>query len=157
LTITIDCSEKNSNPRMYKISLKLAGMLNALPRKSERIFHKTIGKTAQLRLSRARRKAAVKLQNPRLNHIIHHTLRHWKATISYHETKDILHVQQLLGHMKLDNTLVYVNLESAIFQSENDNFHVKTATTSVQITQLLEVGFEYVCQKDGLIFVRKRK
>jgi len=26
-----------------------------------------------------------------------------------------------------------------------------------EIKALLEVGFEYVCQKDGLIFLRKRK
>ena len=77
--------------------------------------------------------------------------------MSYHETKDILHVQQLLGHKKIDSTLIYVNLESAIFQTENDNFHVKTAETSEEITRLLEVGFEYVCEKDGLIYLRKRK
>ena len=156
-TITINSPEKNSNPRMCNISNKLIGMLNALPRKSERIFHKTTPKTAQLCLSRARKKASVKLQNPRINQITHHTLRHWRATMSYHETRDILHVQQLLGHRKIENTLIYVNLESAIFQTENDNFHVKTATAPEEITQLLEVGFEYVCQKDGLVYLRKRK
>jgi integrase len=157
MTITVNCPEKNSNPRICKVSPKLVGMLNALPRKSERIFDKTTGKTAQLCLSRARQKAAMKLQSPRINQITHHTLRHWRATMSYHETKDILHVQQLLGHKKIDSTLIYVNLESAIFQTENDNFHVKTATTPEEITQLLEVGFEYVCQKDERVFLRKRK
>jgi len=53
--------------------------------------------------------------------------------------------------------MMYVNLESAIFQTEDDNFHVKTAKTPEEITQLLEVGFEYVCQKDELVFLRKRK
>jgi hypothetical protein len=66
-------------------------------------------------------------------------------------------VQQLLGHKNIENTLLYVNLESAIFKTENDNFHVKTATTPKEITELLEVGFEYVCQKNGLVFLRKRK
>jgi hypothetical protein len=77
--------------------------------------------------------------------------------MTYHETKDILHVQQLLGHRSIDSTMIYVNLESAVFQTEDDNFHVKTATKAEEITQLLEVGFEYVCQKDGLVFLRKRK
>ena len=157
LTITINCPEKNSNPRILRISSKLANMLNALPKKGERLFHKTTAKTAQLCLSRARKRAALKLQNPRINQITHHTFRHWRGTMSYHETKDILHVQQLLGHKKIDSTLIYVNLESAIFQTENDNFHVKTAETSEEITRLLEVGFEYVCEKDGLIYLRKRK
>lgn len=53
--------------------------------------------------------------------------------------------------------MIYVNLESALFQTENDNFHVKTAGTPEEITRLLEVGLEYVCQKDGLVFPRKRK
>jgi integrase/rubredoxin len=157
LTITINFPEKNSNPRILRISSKLANMLNALPKKGERLFHKTTAKTAQLCLSRARKRAALKLQNPRINQITHHTFRHWRGTMSYHETKDILHVQQLLGHKKIDSTLIYVNLESAIFQTENDNFHVKTAETSEEITRLLEVGFEYVCEKDGLIYLRKRK
>jgi integrase len=157
MTISVNSPEKNSNPRICKISAKMAGMLNALPHKNERIFCKTTAKTAQLCLSRARKTAATKLQNPRLLRITHHTLRHWKATTEYHETKDILHVQQLLGHKNIENTLLYVNLESAIFQTENDNFHVKTACKPEEITKLLEVGFEYVCQKDGLAFLRKRK
>lgn len=103
MTAMINHPEKNSNPRILKISSKLVGMLNALPRKSERIFDKTTGETAQLCLARARQKMASKLQNPRIKMITHHTLRHWKATMSYHETKDILHVQQLLGH-KIENT-----------------------------------------------------
>jgi len=35
--------------------------------------------------------------------------------------------------------------------------HVKVAKTQEEITQLLETGFEYVLQKDGLAFFRKRK
>jgi integrase len=157
MTLTINDAEKNSNPRICKISNKLLGMLNAMPRRSGKIFHNTTGKTAQLCLSRARKKAAQKLNNPRLNQITHHTVRHWFATMAYHNTKDIIHVQQLLGHKKIENTLIYVNLESAIFQTENDSFHVKTARTSEEISQVLEVGFEYVCEKDGLMFFRKRK
>ena len=157
MTLTINNPEKNSNPRICRISPKLLAMLNALPHVSDRIFHKTTGKTAQLCLSRARKKAALKLQNPRLNMITHHTLRHWKGTMTYHETHDLVHVQQLLGHKKIDSTLFYVNLESAVFQTENDNFHVQTAKTPEEITKLLEVGFEYVCQKDERLYFRKRK
>jgi hypothetical protein len=37
---------------------------------------------------RARHRLAFKLQNPRLLEIHFHTLRHWKATMEYHYTKD---------------------------------------------------------------------
>lgn len=37
----------------------------------------------------------------------------------------------------------------------NDDFHVKVARTLEEIKALLEVGFEYVVEKDGLLFFRK--
>jgi hypothetical protein len=83
--------------------------------------------------------------------------RHWKATMEYHKTKDILHVKKLLGHKKIENTEFYINIEQALFQTQNDEFHVKTALTPEEIKSLLEVGFEYICEKDGLLFFRKRK
>jgi hypothetical protein len=42
-------------------------------------------------------------------------------------------------------------------ESGNDEFAVKVAEDPKEIKALLEVGFEYVCQKDTLIFLRKRK
>jgi len=45
-----------------------------------------------------RKRLAQKLQNPRLRRITFHTIRHWKATMEYSRTKDILHVQQLLDY-----------------------------------------------------------
>ncbi|MDH5459525.1 MAG: hypothetical protein QMD23_05825 [Candidatus Bathyarchaeia archaeon] len=38
-----------------------------------------------------------------------------------------------------------------------EEFHVKIAQTPEEIKELLEVGFEYVCEKDGLLFFRKQK
>jgi len=38
-----------------------------------------------------------------------------------------------------------------------DEFTVKVAKTPNEIQDLLEVGFEYVCEKDDLTFFRKRK
>lgn len=55
------------------------------------------------------------------------------------------------------DTEIYINLEQAVFNSVNDEFHVKTAERPEEIKALLEVGFEYVCEKDGLAFFRKRK
>jgi len=42
-------------------------------------------------------------------------------------------------------------------ESGNDEFTVKVAEKPEEIKELLEVGFECVCQKDNLIFLRKRK
>ena len=67
-----------------------------------------------------------------------------------------MHVKYILGHRNIKNTLLYVNLENVIFQNESDEFHVKVARTPDEVKALLEIGFEYICEKDGLLF-RKRK
>ena len=53
--------------------------------------------------------------------------------------------------------MIYINLENAIFQATNEEFHVKAAKTPEEIKTLLEVGFEHVCEKDSSMFFRKRK
>lgn len=43
------------------------------------------------------------------------------------------------------------------YLSARDEFTVKVAEKPEEVKSLLEIGFEYVCQKDSLIFLRKRK
>lgn len=66
-------------------------------------------------------------------------------------------VKESLGHRKIDTTLLYVQLEKALFKEMTDEFTVKVAKIPKEIQDLLEIGFEYVCEKDGLMFFRKRK
>jgi hypothetical protein len=44
-----------------------------------------------------------------------------------------------------------------ILKETTDEFTVRVASKPKEITNLLEVGFEYVCEKDGLLYFRKRK
>jgi hypothetical protein len=44
-----------------------------------------------------------------------------------------------------------------MFESSNAEFTVRVVEKPEEVKSLLEVGFEYVCQKDNLIFLRKRK
>jgi hypothetical protein len=75
----------------------------------------------------------------------------------YHKTKDPYYVKDFLGHKELRNTEIYINIECTIFEPTNDEFTVKIAEKPEEAKSLLEVGFEYVCRKDNLIFMRKRK
>jgi site-specific recombinase XerD len=132
-------------------------MLNQIPKKNDRIFNSNT-KILGTYFREVRKRLAYRLHNPRLKEIHFHTLRHWKATQLYHQTKDILYVKEFLGHKRLDSTLLYINIEKAIFHQGNaDNFHVKIAETPKEIKELLEVGFEYVCEKGNKVFFRKRK
>jgi integrase/recombinase XerD len=144
--------EKGSNPRMFKISSKLLATLSNQAKKSNLIFSCTaqgLGHSYR----RQRRRIALKLGNPRIDQIKLHTFRHWKATMEYHRTKDILYVKQLLGHKKLENTLIYTQLVN--FQ--DDEFTCKVAKTVQEAAQLIEAGFDYVTDIDNCKLFRKRK
>lgn len=154
--ITLNLPEKGSNPRMWKVNQKLIDMLNALPRKSQRVFGEGPVNSMKTTFLRARKNLAAKLQNPRLTRISFHTLRHWKATMLYHKTKDPYYVKNFLGHKSLQNTEIYINIEHTLFEPGNDEFSVNATDKPEEVKSLLEVGFEYVCQKDGLVFLRKR-
>jgi len=150
--------EKGGNARIFKVSEKLTRMLEAMPSKSERVFRKSNARSKDYTFYNTRKFAARKFGNPRLMRIHFHTLRHWKATMEYHKTKDLLHVMQLLGHKRVDTTLLYIQLEKALFtDAESDDFTVRVARTQEDIKGLLEVGFDYVCETDDLIFFRKRR
>ena len=156
--IILNEPEKKSNPRIWRVSGKLIDMLNSLPRQSEKVFPNKSLASIKNTFIQTKKRLAHKLQNPRLLRIGFHTIRHWKATVEYHKTKDILYVKNLLGHKKLENTEIYITLERVIFGENADReYHVKVASTPGEIKALLETGFEYVCEKDGLLYFRKRK
>lgn len=78
--------------------------------------------------------------------------------MEYHKTRDILHVKQLLGHKSIKNTMVYINIERAIYgEHGDDDFTTKVATTVEEDRELIEAGFEYVTERDGVKIYRKRK
>lgn len=132
-------------------------MLNNLRGKSDKVWA-TLS-SLKSNFYKTRKRIAFKLQNPRLKQIGLHTFRHWKATMEYHKTRDILHVQQALGHRNLKSTLIYINLEKALFQNVDDKFHVKVALNVEEAAELVEVGFKYVTgdYDDGGKLFRKRK
>jgi integrase len=153
-TIVLNETEKNGIPRMFKVSSKLIGMINNLPKRKETIFGVRFINNLETDFNYQRKRAAQKLQNPRLLRITFHTLRHWKATMEYHKTKDILHVMQLLGHRNIQNTLIYTQLVK--FENEEE-YHSATAKTLEEAKQLIEAGFEYITDMEGIKLFRKRK
>lgn len=100
-----------------------------------------------------RKRIANKLKNPHINRITFHTLRHFYGTMEYHKTKDILHVQERLGHRNITSTLIYTHLVNF----KGDEYHVRTAKTLKEDEELLKAGFEYVTKRDGIKIYRKRK
>jgi len=145
--------EKGSNPRMFKVSTALMERLNSLTRNSSKVFSHIKQKSIQRRFQEQRRRTAAKVKNPRLLKITFVTLRHFKATMEYHKTKDILHVMRILGHKNIKNTLVYTHL----VDFNDEEFVSKVAWTLEEACRLIDSGFEYVCEMENAKIFRKRK
>jgi integrase len=152
-TITLNEPEKYGKPRMFKISSTLIAMLNLLPKQSDFVFPMQSPRNYGRIYRKYRDRMAFKLQNPRLKKISFHTFRHWKATMEYHKTKDILHVMEMLGHRDIKTTLIYTQL----INFETDEYHSATAKTVEEARKLIEAGFEYVCNYESVMLFRKRK
>jgi len=58
-----------------------------------------------------------------------------------------------LGHKRLENTEIYTHL----INFESDEFHSATAKNIEEAKQLIENGFEYVCDIESIKLFRKRK
>jgi len=102
---------------------------------------------------RLKNAVAKKLGEPELKSIRLYDLRHFVGSMTYYKTRDIVHVQRVLGHRNIKNTLRYIHLVN--FDSEE--FIVKVAKTLDEACKLLEAGFEYVTEMDGAKIFRKRK
>jgi len=101
-----------------------------------------------------RNKTAEKLQDLSIKGIRLYDLRHFFATMTYHKTRDILFTKQQMGHRKIETTLIYTQL---LQFDKDDNYTCKIAQNVEQATELIENGFEYVTEMDGLKLFRKRK
>ena len=60
---------------------------------------------------------------------------------------------QMLGHRNINNTLVYTRL----IDFKDDDYVARIAHSEQEVCQLIESGFEYVCDFQGNKIFKKRK
>jgi integrase len=148
---------KHGAPRALKIKTKTLNMLkthihiNHL-NVNQRIFTQTSAQYGKS-FRNIRKKVSDKLEDPSIRTIRLYDLRHFFATKLYHDTKDILYVKAQMGHRKIATTLRYTQL----VDMGDDEWVVKVASSLEDFTALLESGFEYVSDYNGLKVLRKRK
>ncbi len=144
--------EKGSRARELRISDKLCAMLKDVYTRFLRPLPNQ--KTVRTYLEKTRKILAKSEGNPRYLNIHLHTFRHFKATLLYHQTRDLLYVQQTLGHKSISNTLRYTQL---VDWKDSEQFVCKVAQTLQEASVLIETGFDYVTEIDGVKLFRKRK
>ncbi len=145
--------EKGSSARELKLSDRLCSMLRDLfAQRPERPFPDQKG--ARKYLEKTRKILAKSHSNPRYLSIHLHTFRHFRATMLYAQTRDLLHVKHILGHRSITNTIRYVGM---IAYEGNDAYTSKVAKSLDEFTGLLEQGFEFVADYQDFKVLRKRK
>ncbi|MGC8870780.1 MAG: tyrosine-type recombinase/integrase, partial [Brevinematia bacterium] len=100
-----------------------------------------------------RNRIANKLQDLTIKTVRLYDFRHFRASMEYYRTKDLLYVKSLLGHKDLRTTLRYTQLISF----GNDEYSCAVAKNVDEARKLIEEGFEYVCDVDNVKLFRKRK
>jgi len=153
---TLNKPAKHSLPRQFKMSDRLVLMITLLIMKTlpkERLWGGK-GRHIKRNFSLIRNRTAKEICNPRLKKVTLGSFRHFYGTKLYSQTKDVVFVQQRLGHKNIQNTMVYINLVNF---SEDDSFTVKVGSTLEECTNLLEAGFEFVTDFEGQKLFRKRK
>ena len=147
---------KGGSARSLKLKPSTLAMLKGYiaskdPKMNERIFPTT---TIMSHVwYRIRNRTAKKLQEPELKKYRLYDLRHYFATMLYHKTKLILLVKTKLGHKNINNTLIYTHLVNF----SEDEYDTATASTVETACKLINVGYDYVTEIDGVKLFRKRK
>jgi len=74
-------------------------------------------------------------------------------------TRDILYVKELLGHKDIRNTMVYIDIEKAIYREpDNADFTSRAAKSDKGARSLLEAGYQYILTTPSRTMIfRKRR
>jgi integrase len=103
-----------------------------------------------------RRRAFLNFRDTELLKIRLYDLRHWFATSEYMKTRDIFHVKYLLGHRDIKSTLIYMHIAQGL-RDVSEDYTCRIARTVEEALKLIEQGFEYVTDIEGIKLFRKRK
>jgi len=154
--VTLNHPAKGSNPRQLRISSKLVNMLVPLVagKKGVDLIWATKVEYISESIRKKRNQLATQLGNPRLREISLKSLRHYKGSTEYAKTKDLIHVKNVLGHVSIQNTMVYIHI---LGEEPDESFTVKVAETIDEYIKLLELGFEFISDYEGKKILRKRK
>jgi len=149
-------SAKHGNPRSLRLKSETWANLKLLigkmkPQLKARIFAEQERLAKNWREERLR--AYGETGNVELLKIRLYDLRHFYATRLYNATRDILRVKNDLGHRSIQNTLRYTH----VVNFRDDEYHSATARTIEEACKLVESGFDYVTDIDGVKVFRKRK
>lgn len=154
-SITV-ASAKDGNPRVLQLKTTTLAMLKEYVAEYDFGLNDRMFPTPEAMRKiycRTRRHLAKKLHEPELMKIRLYDFRHYFAAMLYHKTKDILYVKEQLGHKRIETTLIYTHL----IRFADEKYVSAVAKTVDDARKLVEAGFDYITDVDGVKLFRKRK
>jgi len=138
----------------YKLKPRTAEMLREYIAKNPEEYPFPKPKIMSQIWQRVRNTLADNLKQPELKKIPMKNLRNYSGAKLYYSIPDPIAVMRHLRHKKLETTMHY--LRGIVINGEEE-YTVKTATNIKEATELLEHGFQYIQEIDGIKIYRKRK
>ena len=150
-TISINDAEKGSKNRTIKVPQKTIAMLTSLKKKHPIYVFNTKPCNVRVIFQNLRKRLAHTQSNPRFLQIHLHTFRHFYATETLRNTKNLSYVKYALGHKSITNTERYTHL----VEFGNDKYYSAVATTLEEGRRLAEEGWTYFQEFEGVKVFRK--
>lgn len=156
-SISINHPEKGSNARTNRVSRECLDLLMSLPKKHGICVFNPRPTSMDGNFNRQRSKLAAKLQKPQFLKIHFHTFRHLRGTLDVHNHIPLFEVKERLGHRCISSTEKYVHWNRQLYQDKSDRYYFAAVSTVEQAQKLIETGFEYVTDMEGMKLFRKPK
>jgi hypothetical protein len=86
---------------------------------------------------------------PRISHV--------KGTMDVHNHVPLFEVKENLGHKCIANTEKYIHFNRQLFHEKNDRYCFAAVSAIEEAGKLIENGFEYVTNMDGMKLFRRPK
>jgi len=154
-SVSINHPEKGSNPRTVKVSKECIDLLMSLPKKHGVYVFNPKSDSLDGCFVRQRQRVATKLQKPEFLKIHFHTFRHMRGTLDVHNHVPLFEVKEKLGHKYIANTEKYVHWNRQLYYEKSDRYHFAATSKIEQAQALIETGYEFVTDMNGMKLFRK--
>ena len=77
--------------------------------------------------------------------------------MEYHKIKDIVHVRTIFGHKSINSTLIYINIEEALFNNSIDEWIRRVSHRVQEETEPINANFTVVRSINETTAIDKRR
>jgi integrase len=155
--IVIQHPEKGSNPRAIRVPRECIDLLMTMPKKYGSHVFCPKPRAYNGFFNRQRQIVAVKLNKPQFLKIHFHSFRHIRGTLDVHNHVPLFEVKEKLGHKCITNTEKYIHWNRQLYNEKSDRYHFAAVSTVEDAGKLIENGYEFVTDMDGMKLFRKAK